>query len=69
MKLAVWLATIFNFPSTDDAVYSVKMGTMKATVAQQPELMGAIAVETALKIINGETVEKTIPVDITLIKE
>lgn len=45
------------------------MGTMKATVAQQPELMGAIAVETALKIINGETVEKTIPVDITLIKE
>ena len=60
---------IIGFDAMDDAVYSVKMGTMKATVAQQPELMGAIAVETALKIINGETVEKTIPVDITLIKE
>lgn len=60
---------IIGFDATDDAVYSVKMGTMKATVAQQPELMGAIAVETALKIINGETVEKTIPVEITLIKE
>lgn len=31
--------------------------------------MGAIAIETALKIINGETVEKMIPVEITLIKE
>lgn len=60
---------IIGFDATDDAIYAVKNGTMKATVAQQPELMGAIAVETALKIINGETVEKTIPVEITLIKE
>lgn len=60
---------IIGFDATDDAVYAVKDGTMKATVAQQPELMGAIAVETALKIINGETVEKIIPVEITLIKE
>ncbi len=60
---------IIGFDATDDAVYAVKDGTIKATVAQQPELMGAIAVETALKIINGETVEKTIPVEITLIKE
>lgn len=60
---------IIGFDATDDAIYAVKNGTMKATVAQQPELMGAIAIETALKIINGETVEKTIPVEITLIKE
>lgn len=60
---------IIGFDATDDAVYAVKNGTMKATVAQQPELMGQIAVETALKIISGETVEKTIPVEITLIKE
>lgn len=60
---------IIGFDATDDAVYAVQNGTMKATVAQQPELMGAAAIETALKIINGETVEKTIPVEITLIKE
>lgn len=60
---------IIGFDATDDAVYAVRNGTMRATVAQQPELMGAIAIETALKIINGETVEKTIPVEITLIKE
>lgn len=60
---------IIGFDATDDAVYAVQNGIMKATVAQQPELMGATAIETALKIINGETVEKTIPVEITLIKE
>lgn len=60
---------IIGFDATDDAVYAVQNGTMKATVAQQPEIMGATAIETALKIINGETVEKTIPVEINLIKE
>lgn len=60
---------IIGFDATDDAVLSVKEGSIKATVAQQPDLMGAIAVETALKIINGETVEKNIPVEVTLIKE
>lgn len=60
---------IIGFDATDDAIYAVQTGTMKATVAQQPELMGAIAIETALKIINGEAVEKIIPVEITLIKE
>ncbi|WP_300366586.1 D-ribose ABC transporter substrate-binding protein [Brachyspira sp.] len=60
---------IIGFDATDDAVVSVKDGTMKATVAQKPDLMGAIAVETALKIINGETVEKSIPVEVSLIKQ
>ncbi|AGA66694.1 D-ribose ABC transporter substrate-binding protein [Brachyspira pilosicoli] len=61
--------SIIGFDATDDAVLAVKDGSIKATVAQQPDLMGAIAVETALKIINGETVEKSIPVEVTLIKE
>lgn len=60
---------IIGFDATDDAVLAVKDGSIKATVAQQPDLMGAIAVETALKIINGETVDKNIPVEVTLIKE
>lgn len=40
---------------------------MAATVAQKPDLMGATAVETAHKILNGETVDKEIPVEVELI--
>ena len=40
---------------------------MAATVAQQPDLMGATAVETATKLMAGETVEKTLPVEVSLI--
>ncbi len=41
---------------------------MAATVAQKPELMGETAVQTAMKLINGETVEKSLPVEVELIK-
>lgn len=40
---------------------------MAATVAQKPDLMGATEVETAQKILNGETVDKEIPVEVELI--
>ena len=59
---------IIGFDATEDAVLSVQDGHIKATVAQQPELMGSIAVETALKIVNGESIDKKIPVDVTLVK-
>lgn len=61
--------SIVGFDATDDAVLAIKEGSMKATVAQNPDLMGSIAVETALKIINGETVEKSIPVEVSLINQ
>ena len=53
---------IVGFDATDDAVAAVKSGKMAATVAQKPELMGETAVQTAMKLINGETVEKSLPV-------
>ena len=46
---------------------AIKKGKMAATVAQKPDLMGATAVETAIKIINGEAVEKSIPVEVELV--
>ena len=58
-----------GFNATDDALAAVKEGKMAATVAQQPELMVSTAVETAVKLIAGETVEKSIPVEVTLVKE
>nr|WP_297935656.1 D-ribose ABC transporter substrate-binding protein [uncultured Blautia sp.] len=59
---------IIGFDATDDAVTAVKAGKMAATVAQKPELMGETAVQTAIKLINGETVEKSLPVEVELIK-
>lgn len=60
---------VIGFDATDDAVAAVGAGTMAATVAQQPDLMGATAVETAIALMNGETVEKTLPVEVTLVTE
>lgn len=59
---------IVGFDATDDAQKAVQDGKMAATVAQKPEKMGETAVETALRIMAGETVEKSIPVEVELIK-
>lgn len=60
---------IVGFDATDDAIAAVKEGRMAATVAQQPDEMGKIAVQTAVKIIKGESVSPSVPVAVTLIKE
>ncbi|NMM62128.1 ribose ABC transporter substrate-binding protein RbsB [Clostridium sp. P21] len=60
---------IVGFDGTDDAKKAVASGEMTATVAQQPDLMGSLAVENAVKVIKGETVAKEIPVDLKLIKK
>ena len=60
---------IVGFDATDDGVAAVKSGKMAATVAQQPDKMGSTAVETAIKLMNGEKVEKSIPVEVTLVTE
>ncbi|MDD6195309.1 D-ribose ABC transporter substrate-binding protein [[Clostridium] aminophilum] len=60
---------VVGFDATDDALKSIQDGKMKATIAQQPDLMGATAVDTAAKLMNGETVEKSIPVEVTLVSK
>mgnify|MGYP000602650059 FL=1 len=59
---------IVGFDATDDAQKAVKDGKMAATVAQKPDKMGGTAIETAVKIMAGETVDKSIPVEVELIK-
>lgn len=59
---------VIGFDATDDAKSAIKQGLMKASIAQQPELMGSMAVENAVKIIKGENIEKIIPVEVKLIK-
>ena len=60
---------VVGFDATDDAIASIKAGQMAGTIAQQPALIGSTAVTNALKLINGETIEKSIPVEVTLVTE
>lgn len=46
---------------------AVKDGTLAATIAQQPDQMGKIAIDTAQKVIKGEAVEAKIPVDLKVV--
>lgn len=59
---------IVGFDATDDGKKAVESGKMAATVAQKPDLMGATAIDNAQKLIKGEKVEASIPVEVTLIK-
>jgi ribose transport system substrate-binding protein len=56
-----------GFDAVDDAVKAVDDGKLAATVAQQPSLMGALAVYTALEHLNGQAVDSYIPVDLSLV--
>lgn len=60
---------IVGFDGGDDAVNAVNSGDMAATIAQQPDLMGSLSVENADKLAKGQTIDKTIPVELKLIKK
>lgn len=60
---------VIGFDGTDDGVKAVKSGKLAATVAQQPELIGSLGVETADKILKGEKVEAKIPVALKVVTE
>jgi len=59
-------AIVVGFDGGDDAKKAVDSGEMTATVAQQPSLMGSMAIENAQKILNGGSVDKEIGVDLKL---
>ncbi|MBQ2923642.1 MAG: substrate-binding domain-containing protein [Lachnospiraceae bacterium] len=58
---------IVGFDATDDAIAAIKEGRMAATIAQQPDLIGSTAIENAMKLISGEGIPTSIPVEVTLI--
>jgi len=60
---------VVGFDATDDAVKSVEAGNLAGTVAQKPDLIGITAMETAVAHLKGEEVEKSIPVELELIKK
>ncbi|WP_252231038.1 ribose ABC transporter substrate-binding protein RbsB [Clostridium sp. ZBS15] len=69
LKAANKNVMVIGFDGNVDAETAVKAGEMTATIAQQPSLMGELAVEQAGKILNGETVEKQVPADLKVLKK
>ncbi|MEG2017822.1 MAG: ribose ABC transporter substrate-binding protein RbsB [Clostridium sp.] len=62
-------AIVIGFDGNDDALEAIERGEMKATVAQQPDLIGALGVELAEKIYNGQSVEPVIAADLKIISK
>lgn len=58
---------VVGFDGNDDAMKSIKEGKLTATVAQQPEWIGQLAVQAVYDVLQGRTVEKTIPALLKLV--
>lgn len=59
-------ALVIGFDGNDDAKDSIDIDEMSATIAQQPDLIGALGVELANKIYNGESVKDKIAADLKI---
>ncbi|GAA1643531.1 hypothetical protein GCM10009790_26200 [Georgenia ruanii] len=57
---------VVGFDGTPDAQNAIKGGTMYASIAQQPEELGKTAIDSAVKLIKGEGVDKTISVPVVV---
>jgi ribose transport system substrate-binding protein len=51
---------VVGFDANPDAAAAILAGDMEATVAQNPANMGALGIENAIKLINGETIPENI---------
>jgi ribose transport system substrate-binding protein len=60
-------AKVVGFDGTADGIKAVKAGTMGATIAQQPALLGKTAVDQAADILAGKQVSKTTPIKVVLV--
>ncbi|KJB87853.1 D-ribose transporter subunit RbsB [Paenibacillus sp. E194] len=58
---------VIGFDGNDDALKSIQEGKLTATVAQQPDLIGQLAVQAAYDVLQGKPVEKTIPAPLKLV--
>jgi ribose transport system substrate-binding protein len=58
---------VLGFDAVEDARRALLAGTMEATVAQYPDEMGRVAIETALKAVKGEALPAETVVRIGLV--
>jgi ABC-type sugar transport system substrate-binding protein len=57
---------VVGFDGTPEGIKAVRAGTMAATVAQQPRLIGSQAVNEAIKVAKGQVIAKSMAVPIKL---
>ncbi|RAS74970.1 D-ribose ABC transporter substrate-binding protein RbsB [Priestia endophytica] len=60
---------VVGFDGNEDAVNAVKEGKLAATVAQQPELIGELAVKAASDVLKGKKVEENIAAPLKLMTQ
>jgi ribose transport system substrate-binding protein len=58
---------VVGFDGTPDGIQAVKDGKMAATVAQQPQMIGQLGVQSAQSVIKGQQVEAKIAVPLKLV--
>ncbi|HBC6053343.1 ribose ABC transporter substrate-binding protein RbsB [Proteus mirabilis] len=60
---------VVGFDGTNDGIKAVNRGILGATIAQRPDQIGIIGIQTADKILKGEKVDPTIPVELELVTQ
>ncbi|MET9632235.1 substrate-binding domain-containing protein [Lentzea sp. NPDC006480] len=58
---------VVGFDGTPDGLKAIQDGTMVATIAQQPKLLGSKSVEQAVKAAKGEAVQQVVDVEVKVI--
>jgi ribose transport system substrate-binding protein len=59
--------TLIGCDAVDPAIEAIKSGKLEATIAEPPFFLGKEAIDTALKIADGEEVEAEVILDSTLV--
>ncbi len=58
---------VIGFDGNEDALKSIEAGKLTGTVAQQPALIGQLAIQAAKDVLDGKTVEKLIAAPLKLV--
>ena len=58
---------IIGFDAVEEARKEIQRGNLEASIAQHPSEMGRLAIENAIKAVEGQTIPEYIPVKIELI--
>ncbi|WP_432119979.1 ABC transporter permease/substrate-binding protein [Streptomyces sp. bgisy032] len=61
--------SVVGFDGTPDGLKAVEGGTLYASVAQQPSQLGRMAVDNALRALEGKKVEETVKVPVKVVTE
>lgn len=60
---------IVGFDGTPDGLTAIQAGTLNASIAQQPQLLGQQAVQGAIKAAKGEKIEATVAVPVKAVNK